>query len=89
MTGGILYERSASDGAVVRVRRTSERGVTPVVAVLERVDAAPPGVLASLAPARALALLEVMAETEVDALLLLEPYARSEAAVARLTRARE
>ncbi|MFL5575312.1 MAG: hypothetical protein ACJ79S_05020 [Gemmatimonadaceae bacterium] len=89
MADGILYERSASSGALVRVRRTSGRGDTPVVAVLERLDAVPPGVLATLAPPRALGLLEVMAETELDALLLLEPYARSEAALARLTQARE
>jgi hypothetical protein len=35
MTDGVLYQRPLPHGPVVRIRRTSEVGATPVVAVLE------------------------------------------------------
>ncbi|HET7459341.1 MAG TPA: hypothetical protein VFJ74_16945 [Gemmatimonadaceae bacterium] len=56
----------------------SARGATPVIAVLE---------CATTAAARPLPLLEAAAATEIDALVLLEPYARSESAIARLSEA--
>ena len=74
----MLYERTRSEGRHVRIRRVSARGATPVIAVLE---CAGGGLAASPRP---LPLLEVAAETELDALILLEPYARSESAIAKL-----
>ncbi len=92
---GTLYERTTLAGTQVRIRRTTAQGVTPVVAVLEQLsrpsdgagredvgDGADDGV-------RSLSLLEVMVQTELDAIILLEPYARSEAAVTRLAKMRE
>ena len=84
--GGTLYERTGPAGTLVRIRRTSERGATPVVAVLEQLSCAPNG--GGPASADCLSLLEVMAQTELDAILLLEPYARNEAAVTRLAETR-
>ena len=94
MSDGYLSERVAADGATVRIRRTSVAGVSPVVAVLERLAVAHAiaervGVEQGDHAPGPLSLLEVMAETELDVLLLLEPYARSEAAVERLARTRE
>jgi len=71
----MLYERTRSEGSRVRIRRVSARGAMPVIAVLECATAA-----TQSAP-----LLEVAAETEIDALILLEPYARSESAIAKLS----
>jgi hypothetical protein len=71
----LLYERTRATGSRVRIRRVSARGATPVIAVLE----------CATTTARPLPLLEVVAETEIDALVLLEPYARSESAIARLS----
>ena len=81
---GTLYERTTLQGTAVRIRRTSAQGVTPVVAVLEELSSngGERGVVS------ALSLLEVMVQTELDAIILLEPYARSEAAVTRLANTR-
>ena len=43
----------------------------------------------SFQAAETLSLLEVMVQTELDAVILLEPYARTEASVARLARTRQ
>lgn len=74
----MLYERTRSEGSRVRIRRVSARGAMPVIAVLECAGSA----------AHSLPLLEVAAETELDALILLEPYARSESAIAKLSAGR-
>lgn len=71
----MLYERTRTEGSRVRIRRVSARGAMPVIAVLECATTA----------ALPVPLLEVAAETELDALILLEPYARSESAIAKLT----
>lgn len=73
----MLYERTRTEGRRVRIRRVSARGSTPVIAVLECAGG-------FAAPPRPIPLLEVAAETELDALILLEPYARSESAIAKL-----
>jgi len=91
---GTLYERTGSGGTLVRIRRTTDQGVTPVIAVLEQLSCTSNGSGAGSVgggppDADCLSLLEVMAQTELDAILLLEPYARSEAAVTRLAKARQ
>lgn len=70
----MLYERTHTHGSRVRIRRVSATGALPVIAVLECATTS-----TGLVP-----LLEVAADTEVDALILLEPYARSESAIAKL-----
>lgn len=88
MSDGTLYERTTPAGTLVRIRRTSEHGVTPVVAVLEQLGSS--GADAGRGGGgAALSLLEVMVQTELEAVILLEPYARTEAAVARLARTRQ
>ena len=87
MNDGTLYERTTPGGAAVRIRRTSAHGATPVVAVLEQLPRSANGGARGGPPA-ALSLLEVMVQTELDAIVLLEPYARSEAAVTRLAMTR-
>ena len=91
MNDGTLYERTTPAGTLVRIRRTSAQGVTPVVAVLEQqvLAAADAGRVVTQAAAETLSLLEVMVQTELDAVILLEPYARTEASVARLARTRQ
>jgi hypothetical protein len=91
MNDGTLYERTTAEGSAVRIRRTSAHGATPVVAVLEqlRVDGRDSPAERSAERSAVLSLLEVMAQTELDAVLLLEPYARTEAAVSRLARTRQ
>jgi hypothetical protein len=88
MNDGTLYERTTPTGTLVRIRRTSPHGVTPVVAVLEQETMPRVGAERGVA-AGTLSLLEVMVQTELDAVILLEPYARTEASVARLARTRQ
>jgi hypothetical protein len=88
MNEGTLYERTTPAGALVRIRRTSAQGVTPVVAVLEQLFIATADPTRG-AVAETLSLLEVMVQTELDAVILLEPYARTEASVERLARTRQ
>ena len=88
MNDGTLYERTTPAGTLVRIRRTSAQGVTPVVAVLEQQLLAS-GDAARAEGAETLSLLEVMVQTELDAVILLEPYARTEASVERLARTRQ
>ena len=85
---GTLYERTTLAGTAVRIRRTSAQGVTPVVAVLEQLSHRSNGAEHE-DEVHTLSLLEVMVQTELDAIMLLEPYARSEAAVTRLAKLRE
>jgi len=88
MNDGTLYERTSPTGTLVRIRRTSPHGATPVVAVLEQ-QLPRNGGSERDAVAETLSLLEVMVQTELDAVILLEPYARTEASVARLARTRQ
>lgn len=88
MNDGTLYERTTPAGTLVRIRRTSAQGVTPVVAVLEQLLLAA-GDAARGEGAETRSLLEVMVQTELDAVILLEPYARTEASVERLARTRQ
>jgi len=85
MRDGLLYERPLAHGPVVRIRRTSEAGLTPVTAVLEIERRA-----GTVRATRGIppALLRCEADTETEALELLEPNARDDAAVARLMRDR-
>jgi hypothetical protein len=88
MNEGTLYERTTPAGTLVRIRRTSAQGVTPVVAVLEQLVVS--GANATRGDGvEMLSLLEVMVQTELDAVILLEPYARTEASVERLARTRQ
>jgi len=85
MEDPLLYERPLAHGPVVRIRRTSEVGHTPVTAVLEverRSGAA--RATRGIPPA----LLRCEADSESEALALLEPNARDDATVARLMRER-
>ena len=88
MNDGTLYERTTPGGQAVRIRRTSAHGATPVVAVLEQLPPASNGTPRPGGAPSPLSLLEVMAQTELDVIVLLEPYARSQAAVARLAMTR-
>ena len=84
MESPILYERSLPHGPTVRIRRTSETGMTPVRAVLEidrragTARAAP----ASVPPA----LLSADGDTEHAVMDRLGPLATNDAALARLLR---
>lgn len=85
MQDSLLYERPLAHGPVVRIRRTSEAGHTPVTAVLEIERRA-----GTVRAARGIppALLRCEAGSETEALSLLEPNARDDAAIARLMRDR-
>lgn len=82
---GILYQRRLPHGPEVRIRRTSDEGASPVVAVLEvdrRAGTArsergfPPP------------LLRCEAASEADAMAALEPQARDDRRVVQLMRER-
>ena len=81
MQDGLLYERPLAHGPVVRIRRTSVEGQTPVTAVLEIERRA-----GTVRATRGIppALMRCEAESETEALALLEPNARDDALVARL-----
>lgn len=83
----ILYERPYGQGPIVRVRRVSADGQTPVRAVLEvdrRGGQVRSGSTASAPPG----LLEAEGTTESEALARLLPYAMEDSEVARLMRDR-
>lgn len=84
MSKSILYTRTMSHGPVVRIRRTSEPGVTPVVAVLEvdRRAGTPRQHQGGTPPP----LLIVEGKSEVDVLAAIKPHADDDGAVARLLR---
>ena len=77
----ILFERVMAHGPAVRIRRTSDPGVTPVVAVLE-VDrrAGTPREGQGTPPA----LLECEANSEAEALAALEPQAKDDRSIIQL-----
>jgi hypothetical protein len=80
---GILYERVLPHGPAVRIRRTSEPGVTPVVAVLEvdRRAGTPRAGIGTPPP-----LMECEAGDEAEALAKLEPHASDDRAIVQLMR---
>jgi len=80
----ILYTRFMSHGPAVRVRRTSDQGVVPVVAVLEvdRRAGTPRANLGGNPPP----LLIAEGTSEVDVLASLKPSADDDHAIARLLR---
>ena len=83
----ILYERPLSHGPVVRVRRTSAEGVTPVRAVLEvdrRGSELRPGQSAGFPPS----LIELEGASESSVLGKLLAYAMEDAELAKLMRDR-
>jgi hypothetical protein len=83
MDEGILYERFLPHGPAVRVRRTSDAGVTPVTAVLEvdRRAGTPRAGIGTPPP-----LMHCEAPTEAEALAMLEPHARDDRTVVQLMR---
>jgi hypothetical protein len=85
MTDAILYERPLPHGPAVRIRRTSDDGATPVTAALE-VDrrAGTPRWGVGTPPA----LMTAEGESDAEVLARLEPFAASDAEVARLLRER-
>lgn len=86
LSDSILYERYLSSGPAVRIRRTSDEGERPVVAVLElerRTTSARRG-RGGLPPA----LLVIEGESEADVMASLEPQARDDGTVTRLMRER-
>ena len=78
----VLYTRVMAQGPVVRIRRTSEAGVRPVVAVLEvdRRSTMPRGSRGGAPPPLAM----VEGKSDVDVLAHLKPQADDDLAVARL-----
>lgn len=81
----ILYERPLSSGPVVRVRRVSPEGETPVRVALEvdrRGGLLRPGQTAGDPPP----LMQAEGTSDSDALGQLLPYAMEDAEVARLMR---
>ena len=85
MSTSILYERPLPHGPVVRIRRTSEAGAAPVVAVLE-VDRRAGTPRASVGTGNPPPLLIVQGASEPDVIAQLEPYAKDDSVVARLLR---
>lgn len=81
----VLYERPLSHGPVVRVRRTSAEGATPVRAVLE-VDRRGGQLRPNQTPGSPPPLLTVEGATESDVLAELLPHALEDSAVAKLMR---
>lgn len=83
MAEHILYKRLLPHGPAVRIRRTSETGVVPVIAVLE-VDrragtpregvGTPPSLMTAEGP------------TEADVVAKLEPHAADDRAIVQLIR---
>jgi len=79
----VLFQRALPHGPIVRIRRTSEEGVTPVTAVIE-VDRRAGTPREGIGDPPPLMLCE--AATEAAALAILEPQARDDRIVASLLR---
>lgn len=78
-----LYERTMTNGPVVRIRRLTEEGVSPVRAVIE-VDRRA-GLQRNSGPSgHPPALMAVEGESEPEVLASLLPFVEDDAAVARL-----
>ncbi|HUX35338.1 MAG TPA: hypothetical protein VMV51_15810 [Gemmatimonadaceae bacterium] len=84
MSDSILYQRFLAYGPAVRIRRTSEAGVSPVTAVLE-VDrrAGTPREQEGGTPPP---LMHCEAATDAEVLALLEPSARDDRIIVQLMR---
>ena len=80
---GVLYERLLPHGPAVRIRRTSEPGASPVVAVLEvdRRAGTPRAGIGTPPP-----LMQCEAADEAAALSVLEPHANDDRAIVQLMR---
>jgi hypothetical protein len=87
MSDPILYQRFLSYGPAVRIRRTSEAGVTPVTAVIEvdRRAGTPREKEGGTPPA----LMHCEAATEAEVLSLLEPTARDDRLIVQLMREKQ
>jgi hypothetical protein len=79
----ILYQRTLPHGPIVRIRRTSDEGAVPVIAVIE-VDRRAGTSREGIGNPPPLMLCE--AETEAAAIETLEPHARDDRMVASLLR---
>ncbi len=79
----ILFERALPYGPVVRIRRTTESGATPVTAVLE-VDRRAGTPREGIGVPPPLATCE--GETDADVLRMLEPQARDDRLIVQLMR---
>ncbi|HET9453088.1 MAG TPA: hypothetical protein VFO66_02290 [Gemmatimonadaceae bacterium] len=86
MSDEILYRRKMSHGPEVRIRRTSEKGATPVVAVIDvdRRAGTPREKEGGTPPA----LKQAQAETEDAVVAALKPDADDDRAIAGLLRAK-
>lgn len=82
---GILYERILPHGPAVRIRRTSDPGGIPVMAVLEvdRRAGTPRAGIGTPPP-----LLECEAQSDEDALEKLRPHAEDDRTIVQLMRER-
>lgn len=82
----ILFMRTLAHGPAVRVRRTSERGILPVVAVLE-VDRRA-GTARARSEGTPPPLMIVEGRSDAEVLALLKPHALDDRLVAGLMRAK-
>ena len=85
MDADVLFERFLPHGPAVRVRRTSDAGANPVVAVLE-VDRRAGTPRAGIGTPPPLARAE--GATDAEVLAILEPQARDDRRIAQLMRER-
>jgi hypothetical protein len=85
MASDLLYERFLPHGPAVRVRRVSEVGAVPVMAVLEvdRRAGTPREGIGTPPP-----LVTAQGNTEAEVLAQLEPQAKDDRVIAQLLRAR-
>lgn len=81
MSDDILFERTMAHGPAVRIRRMSEAGATPVVAVIEvdRRAGTPRDGLGTPPP-----LVQCEAPSEAEALAMLEEQARDDREIVKL-----
>lgn len=84
MSDAILYQRFLSHGPAVRIRRTSDAGVSPVSAVLE-VDRRA-GTPRELEGGNPPPLMHCEGASEADVLTMLEPTARDDRLIVQLMR---
>ena len=82
-TDDVLFERFLPHGPAVRIRRTSDPGSIPVVAVLEvdRRAGTPRAGIGTPPP-----LMRCEAPTEGEALTILEPHAKDDRTIVQLMR---
>jgi hypothetical protein len=85
MVDGVLFQRVMAHGPAVRIRRTSEEGTTPVIVVLEvdRRHGTPREGHGTPPP-----LLRCEADSEAEAVALLEPQARDDRMIIQLLHAK-